>query len=127
MAYVYQHSDRVGRTRLAPKHDICILECRANAQDAASSKLVQYARSEIYRMAEVAKPYIDKAYVARCEQIKQNLSGNNKDFEATAKQIVDAFVVEAALNCRIDKGHVEYQNLTKYMKFIFDTVYGKLR
>jgi hypothetical protein len=102
-----------------------ILSGRAYAQEARRLNVTQYVYAELCRMTEVAHTYKDKSYIDRCEKIKQNLSGKNPEFEAKAQGLIEYFIVESALNCRIDKGVVDYQSMAKYLKPVFESVYGK--
>ena len=127
MAYVFNHSDRVGKTKLCSKQDMDILSSHANAQSVKDAKVIRYVRAELCRIAESAKTYKSQEYINKCEEIKRNLSENNQEFEAKCKSIIDSFVVEAALNCRIDKGSVDYHSMTKYLQPLFECVYGRCK
>ena len=127
MAFVHNYSDGVNKPRFATAEDKSILEGRANAAAALQAKVSQYVRSELCRMVENAKQFKDQKCIARCESIKQNLSGSDKSFEAKCKTIIDSLVVDAALQCRIEKGSADYVSMTKYLKPAFERLYGKTR
>ena len=127
MAFVHNYSDGVNKPKFASVADKRILEGRAYAAEAVKSKIAQFVRAELCRMTEAAKAYKDQKYIARCESIKQNLSCSDKSFEAQCKTIIDSLIVDAALQCRIEKGTADHISMTKYLKPAFERLYGKMR
>lgn len=139
MSKITQYSDRVTKPRLASKGDLDILAAKGDAQDARNLKVIRYARPEIYRLEEVSKAYPDKGFIARCESKKREAAGNDKDFEAVAQNFINTLIVEAALNCRIDMNNrikrgnsvetvvPDFRARTRYLTFIFETMYGKVK
>ena len=120
MSYIHSYSDGVNKPRFASKSDKSILEGHANALDAAQSRMPQYIRSELCRIIESAKGYKDQAYIDRCERIKQDLAGSDEKFKALCKPVIEALIVDAVLQCRIEKGHFDYLSMTKYLKPAFE-------
>ena len=139
MSKITKYSDRVTKPRLASKGDLDVLAAKGDAQDARNLKVIKYARLEIYRLEEVSKVYPDKGFIARCEAKKREVVGNDKEFEADAQNFINTLMVEAALNCRIDMNNrvargdrvetavVDSRTKTRYLSFIFDTMYGKAK
>ena len=139
MSKITKYSDHVTKPRLASKGDLDVLAAKGDAQDARNLKVIRYARPEIYRLEEVSKAYPDKGFIARCEAKKREVVGNDKEFEAVAQNFINTLMVEAALNCRIDMKNrvargdraetavVDSRTKTRYLSFIFDTMYGKAK
>lgn len=139
MSKITKYSDHVTKPRLASKGDLEVLTAKGDAQDARNLKVIRYARPEIYRLEEVSKAYPDKGFIARCESKKREAAGNDKDFEADAQNFINTLMVEAALNCRIDMNNrvargdraetavVDSRTKTRYLTFIFETMYGKAK
>ena len=139
MSKITKYSDHVTKPRLASKGDLDVLTAKGDAQDARNLKVIRYARPEIYRIEEVSKAYPDKGFIARCEAKKREVVGNDKEFEADAQNFINTLMVEAALNCRIDMNNrvargdraetavVDFRAKTRYLTFIFETMYGKVK
>ena len=139
MSKITKYSDHVTKPRLATNGDMEILTETGNAQDARNLKVIRYARPEIYRLEEVSKAYPDKGFIVRCEATKREVVRNDKEFEANAQKFINILMVEAALNCRIDMNNrvargdraetavLDPRTKTRYLTFIFDTMYGKVK
>ena len=119
------------RTKLAEKGDLWILSAQYEARQARNVNKMRYVRCELGRMAESIKSQVvqDKKYIARCEDIKRNLAGNDENFKLECKMIVDCLVVDAAIQCRVEKGieKVDRLAVTKYFDAAYAKLYGNFR
>ncbi len=81
MAFVYKHSDGIGRLKLATKADLGILESTAAAREAKSSFAKRLDEVIAQRDTEMARKYPDMDYIERCNKIIARLRVNVAEYQ----------------------------------------------